>query len=1134
MLHPGGNTPDMEEKYTYYAFISYKHEDEKWAKWIQNKLETYKLPSVLQRESRELPSRITPIFRDKTDITSGPLKKTLSRELEASKYLIVICSPRSAKSPYVNYEVEQFALLGRQDRIIPFIVEGIVGAKDPEKECYVPALLNMDETILGVDLPKLGKRKTFLTIIATMLDIKLDTLVHRDKARRRRKNILAAAAIIVLMILSSFVLDYYIPKTGYYSDYVLKWGIPKGIFKLDTGFLFFGNNELKGKDDFYIITESKADKTITLKHVNSAKVPIDYHTDTEQNDRPVIAEYKYVVTDKIKHAAAAKYMDRYSNVLLVLKYSDDSTIIDFTSGDGSNSPMTLSSNLFAETGTLDIANMESKSSITRYIYGYDEDGFISSVKFMRDNRSTSPTPDQNGITGYTCTVDSYGRIISKKMNYSFDNTLQSKVFDHIIYIYDYFTPELTEVRYVDANDNPVYNNESYAIKKFTYYTNRNLSDITYFGPNGEWCRCPDGYARVTIQYDERGFHREQVYFDERGYTVNAVYGYSKEVISCDRKGNIMEASVYDTLGNRMIALPVDTNRYASGFATIRRKYNKDNILTEEAYYDVDDKSMLCTSGFAKLKVTYDDHGRVSEIGYYDINGEPIACTMGFEKFEKKYNEFGLVTSWIYSNADGTLSETTWGYSRLDIEFDDNRNVKTYSFYGKNEEPVMNSDHIARQELVWDDRGFLTELKNYDENGNPVNSIYGYAATVKEFNNSGLMTKDIYYNPEGSLIFVEDIGYAKFEGTYDDKGNLTHSLYYDDEDKLELNNMGYAEYKARYSDRGNLIEEAYYGADGNMIVPTDFDWARRAAAFTEDSLPMCESFFDADNQPVVNKALGYAKAFAEYDQWNNISLMVYYDARGEVFVSPQYGYASVEHVFQDNLPVRTSFYDEKGKLVISPVENYAKLIQKWDDNGRLLESSTYGENGKPMKNLFHFTSVRYSYNKDGRQTECRYLDENGRLTVALNWGYAKQVDQYNQDGEWEGAIYYDQDNEVIDFGQMVTKAFVYVDTVTTQSAASEAGVHVNDLVLQYEDWRYLPINEDDETFTLLAEEMTKRTDQPKTLIVYRPTDSSIHTFEFGSEMAGVHLTDVNYRFPDQEAYEAFISELGELYQRERKK
>jgi len=40
------NNP-MEQQKEYYAFISYKREDEKWAKWLQDKLDHYKFPTNL-------------------------------------------------------------------------------------------------------------------------------------------------------------------------------------------------------------------------------------------------------------------------------------------------------------------------------------------------------------------------------------------------------------------------------------------------------------------------------------------------------------------------------------------------------------------------------------------------------------------------------------------------------------------------------------------------------------------------------------------------------------------------------------------------------------------------------------------------------------------------------------------------------------------------------------------------------------------------------------------------------------------------------------------------------------------------------------------------------------------------------
>ena len=37
---------DNKRIYDNYAFISYKREDEKWAEWLQRKLEGYKLPTI--------------------------------------------------------------------------------------------------------------------------------------------------------------------------------------------------------------------------------------------------------------------------------------------------------------------------------------------------------------------------------------------------------------------------------------------------------------------------------------------------------------------------------------------------------------------------------------------------------------------------------------------------------------------------------------------------------------------------------------------------------------------------------------------------------------------------------------------------------------------------------------------------------------------------------------------------------------------------------------------------------------------------------------------------------------------------------------------------------------------------------
>src|SRR5947209_2345233 len=90
----------------YWAFISYSHADETFAGWLHRALETYPVPRPLvgrRHPDGAIPRRLYPVFRDRDELPGAPdLGGKIRAALEASRYLVVICSPRSARSPYVN------------------------------------------------------------------------------------------------------------------------------------------------------------------------------------------------------------------------------------------------------------------------------------------------------------------------------------------------------------------------------------------------------------------------------------------------------------------------------------------------------------------------------------------------------------------------------------------------------------------------------------------------------------------------------------------------------------------------------------------------------------------------------------------------------------------------------------------------------------------------------------------------------------------------------------------------------------------------------------------------------------------------------------------------------------------------
>lgn len=111
----------------YWAFISYSHKDEKWARWLQKRLERVRIPSDLAPKVPGLlnPRRISPIFRDTDELgASSDLTSSIKHSLSESYYLIVICSPDAARSQWVNAEIEYFIELGRKQRILLVVVAG--------------------------------------------------------------------------------------------------------------------------------------------------------------------------------------------------------------------------------------------------------------------------------------------------------------------------------------------------------------------------------------------------------------------------------------------------------------------------------------------------------------------------------------------------------------------------------------------------------------------------------------------------------------------------------------------------------------------------------------------------------------------------------------------------------------------------------------------------------------------------------------------------------------------------------------------------------------------------------------------------------------------------------------------------
>ncbi len=186
----------------YRAFISYSHADSRRGVRLHRQLEAYRIDHDLAGRVTAMgpvPRQLRPIFRDRDEFTAGAaLSEQTIAALDASAALVVLCTPASANSAYVNNEIRLFRSRHPDRPVIPVIA---AGAPDhPENECFAPAL-RFDVTpdgvisdrpvsVLAADLRDAGdgEQLTLAKIVARLTGFGTDEIFRREQRAQRKRQ----------------------------------------------------------------------------------------------------------------------------------------------------------------------------------------------------------------------------------------------------------------------------------------------------------------------------------------------------------------------------------------------------------------------------------------------------------------------------------------------------------------------------------------------------------------------------------------------------------------------------------------------------------------------------------------------------------------------------------------------------------------------------------------------------------------------------------------------------------------------------------------------------------------------------------------------------------------------------------
>lgn len=217
--------PSPTSNRSYWAFISYSHHDEYWGKWLHKSLEQYRIPRRFAGKpnirGNDIPKRLFPIFRDNEELACSPvLGANINKALELSRYLIVICSPHSATSKWVDSEVKYFKALGREDRVLALIVDGVPNASENSNEttleCFPESLRyhvdpngnisqeRIEPLAADVRRGKDSKSNAIIRLAAGLIGVGYDDLRQRDTRRKQNRAIILGCIFIIFAVLAAY------------------------------------------------------------------------------------------------------------------------------------------------------------------------------------------------------------------------------------------------------------------------------------------------------------------------------------------------------------------------------------------------------------------------------------------------------------------------------------------------------------------------------------------------------------------------------------------------------------------------------------------------------------------------------------------------------------------------------------------------------------------------------------------------------------------------------------------------------------------------------------------------------------------------------------------------------------------
>ena len=812
-----------------------------------------------------------------------------------------------------------------------------------------------------------------------------------DNGNRKKLWIAAAAVAAVLAVVSFFVVNYFITKTVYYTDYVEKWGIPYGFHEISK-------SDATHRAYTYKFTIKKG-KVRRVSLVNSKGKIVD-HNDTEsKKDRYVRYEY----TGDGKYLNYIEVYDPHGKLLYILDYdvfSNNHTTASYKQKHGKEM-----FDIFLNANTTDL-KFEDKnvigdnfSKINRLSLDFDDNGFLVKKMFRSGN---NPAHDAENIYGSEYEYDSKGRITEERFlgrngqitgnkdglaiktfkydendnlcEYRYLNSERQAAKDPygtivLKCVFDKYGNRIGE-QYFTLEGTPMYVTHNFHKSEYILDKNGFMTQCSYFDTEGKPMVNKYGYAIRKINYDENGFDCEESHYDENGnptYLVDEL-AYHKVVVKSDSTGLPLQYSCYDIYDNLVTQ--------DGTVCTFKCEYDENGNMISRSFYDENGQLVKVDGDECQEKREYDDQNNLIRVSYFDADGNPCTIATGEHAIAFERDSYGRLYKYSYFDMNGKLFFHDNGYAYYIQKYDDNGNLIKIEFYDADGNYTYDGE--ASKEMVYDPvTNFNTQIIWRDKNGS-ITSVYHYkydnignliqyyclkqgkkldgVVINYEYDSQNRETKRYATDLERNRINFVGETYCEIRNEqYDAFNNLVSRSYWDTKGSPTVFKPGVHKYVQEFDYRGKPIHEISYGIDGNPAKIDDVE-CKCAYNVRGNMTELC--VLDGHSNPRLGSE-GFYKQVMTYDNKNRELSTEFYDTENRPIVASGYGWHKRQYTYDNKgNVVKTEHFGTADKSVNEKLV-WVKYIYKYDDKGNNVLTENYS--AKQLEKTYEYTYDKYKNN-----------------------------------------------------------------------------------------------------------------------------------------------------------------------------